>query len=129
LLFLAAVLEAATGVALIVSPPVVVRVLLGEDVLGAGMILGRVSGFALLSLGLACWPGTENGGNRTRVQAVRAMLTYNLLVAAYFAYLRVVPGFSGNLLWPAIVLHALLAVLFARALWKEGSEANPRRNA
>jgi hypothetical protein len=37
--------------------------------------------------------------------------------------------FSAILLWPAVVLHALLALLFARALWMEGSETSPGGNA
>ena len=129
LLALAAAIEAATGITLIVSPPFVAWLLLRTDVAGAGVHLGRVGGFGLLALAIACWPSAENAGSRTHVQALRAMLIYNSLAAAYLAYLRVGSGFSGILLWPAIVLHAVLALLFARAVWKESSQASPRRNS
>jgi hypothetical protein len=122
LLILGAVLEVAAGLVLILSPLVFVHLLLGADVSGTGFILGRVAGFGLLSLGVACWPGSDNGG--TRVQSVLAMLTYNSLVAAYLAYLGVARGFSGILLWPVVVLHGVLALLFARAAWKRPSTSS-----
>jgi len=46
LLGLAAVLEAATGLALMIYPPLVTRLLLGDEVSGAGEALGRLAGFA-----------------------------------------------------------------------------------
>ena len=54
LLAIAAIVEAATGLALIASPPIVTRLLLGADVSGLANALGRVGVFALMSLGLAC---------------------------------------------------------------------------
>ena len=115
LLVLASVLEVSAGLVLILSPSVFVHLLLGADVIGTGFILGRVAGFGLLSLGIACWPGADIG---TRVQSVLAMLTYNSLVAAYLADLGAARGFSGSLLWPVVVIHGVLALLFARAAWK-----------
>ena len=113
LLGLAAVIEAATGLALMIHPPLVTRLLLGDGVSGVGEALGRVAGFALLSLGLACWPGLESGGaNRP---ALRALLTYNLLATLYLAYLGIGSRSVGSLLWPAVVLHAVLTLLLARA--------------
>ena len=106
------------------SPPFVAWLLLRSDVPGAGVPLGRVGGLALLAFAIACWPNAENAG-KTQGQALSAMLIYNSLAAAYLAYLRVGSGFSGTLLWPVIVLHAVLALLFARAVWKESSQASP----
>ena len=48
------------------------------------------------------------------MQAVRGLFTYNLLAAVYLGYLRGSGSFAGDLLWPAAVLHGLLAVLLAR---------------
>lgn len=109
LLALAAMSEAVTGLALIFQPALVVRLLLGAELSGAGPALGRVAGLALFSLGLACWPRGE-----ATLPALRAMLTYNLLAAAYFAYLRLDGETVGWLLLPAITIHAVLALLFAR---------------
>ena len=59
LLTLSASIEAATGVALMAVPSVVVRLLLGGEISGASIPIGRVAGFGLLSLGVACWPGRD----------------------------------------------------------------------
>ena len=109
LLALFAVLEAATGLALMIDPRVVARLLLGADVSGAGIAVGRVAGFALLSLGLACWPGGDVA-SRT-ASALRAMLTYNVLVTCYLIFLGIGSQFVGVLLWPAVAIHGLLTVL------------------
>ena len=54
LFLVAAVVEAATGLGLIVVPEVVVRLLFGGDLAGVGFAIGRIAGFALLSIGLLC---------------------------------------------------------------------------
>lgn len=113
LLNVAAVIEAATGLALMIYPPLVTRLLLGDDVSGAGMALGRVAGFALLGLGLACWPRLDSASANT--PALRALLTYNLLATLYLAYLGIGGRLVGSLLWPAVVIHAVLTILLARA--------------
>ena len=110
LLPLAAAIEAATGAALIISPRAVTSLLLGADLSGAGIAVGRVAGIALLSLGLVCWISRQDG-NKTAV--VAGMLTYNLLVTAYLMYLGFGRELVGILLWPATVIHAVLTLLFA----------------
>jgi hypothetical protein len=42
------------------------------------------------------------------------MLTYGALVTVYLAFLGLVGGFTGILLWPAVVVHAILTVLLGR---------------
>lgn len=61
-LVLAAASEAATGVALLVVPSLVVQLLLGEELTGVAIPVARVLGIALIALGVACWPGTPLGG-------------------------------------------------------------------
>ena len=106
LLVLAAVAEAATGVALLIVPSLVGRLLLGEELTGVAIPVARVLGIALIALGVACWPGT----------ALCGMLTYSAAVTLYLLYL----GFAAvsPLLWPAVVLHAVLTLLLARAWCK-----------
>jgi hypothetical protein len=87
LLTLTAIIEAATGLTLMAVPSVVVRLLLGGEISGASIPLGRVAGFGLLSLGMACWPGRDP--TRTRAPAFRAMLTYNSLAALYLLSLGI----------------------------------------
>ena len=43
------------------------------------------------------------------------MLTYSAAVTLYLAYIGFVGGFAGILLWPAVVLHAILTVLLLLA--------------
>jgi len=118
LLTLTAVIEAATGLALMAVPPVVVRLLLGGEISGASIPLGRVAGFGLLSLGMACWPGRNATGNTG--PALRAILTYNSLATLYLLRLGVGGEWVGPLLWPAVGVHGILSLLLARQ-WRLGS--------
>jgi hypothetical protein len=112
LLTLTTIIEAATGLALMAVPSVVARLLLGGEISGAGIPLGRVAGFGLLSLGMACWPGRDPAGNT--VPAFRAMLTYNSLATLYLLCLGIGGEWVGPLLWPAVALHGILSLLLAR---------------
>jgi hypothetical protein len=116
LLGLAAVLEAATGLVLMIHPTLVAQLLFGDGVSGAGMALSRVAGFALLALGVACWPGREAGSGD--VPAFRAMLTYSLLVTIYLVYLGGVVHLAGILLWPAVAAHVVFTLLLVVA-WRK----------
>ena len=112
LLTLTAIIEGTTGLALMTAPSVVVRLLLGSEISGAGIPLGRVAGFGLLSLGIACWPGRGTAGYTT--PALRAMLTYNSLATLYLLSLGIRGEWVGRLLWPAAVVHGILSLLLAR---------------
>jgi hypothetical protein len=111
LIAVAAGVEVAAGLIFIISPPLVVRLILNADLNAAGDAVGRVAGFGLLGLGLACWPGSASGSGRN---AVRGLLAYNLLAAILFIYLGVRGTLVGVLLWPAAVLHAGLAIALGR---------------
>ena len=102
---LAAVGEAATGVALLIVPSLVGRLLLGEELPGIAIHVARVAGIALIALGVACWPGPPRVG----------MLIYSAAVTLYLAYVGFAGGLTGILLWPAVVLHVILTALLARA--------------
>ncbi len=53
-LVIAALAETATGIALIVAPAPVVRLLLGAELEATAVPVARVAGLALVGLGLAC---------------------------------------------------------------------------
>jgi hypothetical protein len=108
-----AAIEFVTGLALIIAPRAVVELLFGGTLGGPGVPVGRIGGIALLSLALACWPYSEAlGGMRS---AHVALLIYNLLVAALLFYLGWTGEFTGFLLWPAALLHGVIALLLAFA--------------
>ena len=104
-LLLAAVGEATTGVALLIVPALVGRLLFGVELTGVAIPVARVTGIALIALGVACWPGPPLVG----------MLTYSAVVTLYLAYVGFTGGLTGILLWPAVVLHVILTALLTRA--------------
>lgn len=103
-LIFAAVAEATTGLALLVVPSLVGQLLLGQELAGVTIPVARVTGIALVGLGIACWPGPPLAG----------MLIYSVAVTLYLAYVGFAGGFVGVLLWPAVALHGALSILLAR---------------
>ena len=102
--------ESTTGLAAIVIPSIVLLLLFGVEANEISITISRLAGIALLSLGIACWPGDHF------TQALRSMSIYNLLVAIFFIYIGLSSSLVGILLWPVIILHALLAILLVRNL-------------
>lgn len=101
---LAAAGEAATGLALLVAPTWVVAWLLGGAAAGVAVMAARVLGIALLALALACWPGPPR----------RGMRVYSVGVALYLGALGLSGAATGPLLWPAVLLHGVLALALTR---------------
>jgi hypothetical protein len=104
-LILAAGAEVATGVALLMVPSLVGRLLLGEALTGVAVAVARVTGIALIALGIACWPGPP----------VVGMLIYSAAITLYLAYVGFAGGLTGILLWPAVVLHGILTALLMKS--------------
>jgi hypothetical protein len=113
-LVLAAVAEIATGAALLVVPSLVGQILLGAQLVDIAVTVARVAGIALVALGIACWPGPPMLG----------MLTYSAAVTLYLAYIGLWGASDGTLLWPAVVLHAILTALLTRAFMSDNG-SNP----
>ena len=110
-LTLTAIIEAATGFGLIVIPSVVVRLLLGSPLdTPAVVTLGRVAGAALLALGVACWLARNDRQSRAARGLVVAMLVYNIVATAVLAFAGIGLGLHGVALWPAVLLHAVMAI-------------------
>ena len=86
-------------------PPIVVRLLFRADDTGAGILVSRFAGIALLGLCVACWPSDTPG------QPGYGMLTYSVVVTLYLVMVG-----AGLLLSPAVLVHSVLAVLFIREL-------------
>jgi hypothetical protein len=116
LLAVTALAEAGTGLALMLVPALVGRWLLGTELAGAAVPVARVAGIALLALGIACWPGAT---------ALCGMLTYGLLVTLYLGWLAVGGQWAGPLLWPAVVLHAILTLLLG-GMWLKARKVGVR---
>ena len=110
----AAVVEAATGLALIIVPSLIGRLLFGAEFTGVANPAARVTGIALLALGVGCWPGST---------AFCGMLTYSALATLYLLYLAIRGEWVGPLLWPVVALHGILSALLARA-WFQSRTPN-----
>jgi hypothetical protein len=111
LLVTTAVLEAATGVALLAVPAVVVSLLLGASLdTPGGFVIARVTGAATLSLGLACWFARHDGQSRAFRGVIAAMLAYNIVVVAVLTHAGLGMGLAGVGLWPAAGVHTALAI-------------------
>src|SRR5262249_36883990 len=76
-LVFAAVAEIVTGLALLIVPSLVGQLLLNEELADIAIPVARVTGLALIGLGLACWPGPP----------ILGMLVYSTLVMLYLAYI------------------------------------------
>jgi hypothetical protein len=110
LLTVTALLETSTGLALLLSPPLVVALLLGASPdAPASLVVSRVAGAALLSLGISCWLARDDGSSRAGRGLVAAVLVYNSATVAVLAGAAAGSGLFGPLLWPVVVLHASLA--------------------
>lgn len=100
--------EVATGLALLLVPAFVGRLLLGAELTGISISVARVTGIALIALGISCLPGL----------ALLGMLAYGALATVYLAYLGIRGEWAGPLLWPAVAVHAILTVLLTAAWLK-----------
>jgi hypothetical protein len=111
LLTTTAAVETGTGVALAVAPSAVVLVLLGSPLDSpAGLVIGRILGAALFSLGAACWLARDDALGRTAVGLITSMLLYNIAAVSVLGYARIGLGMSGIGLGPGVILHSSLAV-------------------
>ena len=116
LLAVAAVLEVVTGIALIAIPSLVVKLLFAADIAGIAIVTSQFAGLALLSMGVVSWP------RGSALSALYGMLTYGSLATLGLLCLALTGKWNGPLLWPAVVLHAILTLLFARACFKPQAE-------
>lgn len=119
LLKLTALIEAGTGLGLIAVPTVVVRLLLGGELLGAGVPLGRVAGVALLALGIACWLASSDAQSCAARGIVSAMALYNIGVALILTLFGIQSQSIGLALWPAVILHAIMTVWCIASLMRK----------
>lgn len=117
-LLLAAASEAATGLALLIVPSIIGRLLLGQELVGVAIPVARMLGIALIALGAACWPGWT---------ALCGMLAYSLMATGYLGWLGIRGEWVGLMLWPAVLLHVVIAILLGR-VWLISPKPGGRNN-
>jgi hypothetical protein len=105
LLGFTALAEGGFGLLLVVAPAAVGRLLFDADVSGIAITVGRLTGMCLIALAIACWPSGESRS------ALYGMLTWSVLAMLYLLRIGIRGAPVGSLLWPAVVVHGVIAVL------------------
>ena len=106
-----AVIEVGAGLALLGFPSAVAMLLLGTPLeTPAALTVARVGGAGLLALGVACWLARGDTQSPAARGLVGAMLLYNAAAVAVLAHAGIGLGLHGALLWPAVFLHAAMAL-------------------
>jgi hypothetical protein len=121
LLGIAALIECLTGVAIILVPGIVIALLLGVEANSAALMIARVFGVALLSIGVSCWGATTDGGGPARAGTLKAITLYNAGVGLSLVTYASTGMAHGWLVWIAGALHLGLAAAFAAT----GYSGNP----
>ena len=121
LLIVMALVEAPTGVLLLLAPAVVAGLLLGAPLdEPVTVIIARIAGAALLAAGVACWMAREDGSSRAGRGLITAMLLYNAVAVTVLASAGAAQGLAGILMWPTVALHAGLALWCSSRLLSSG---------
>ena len=111
LLIATALVETATGLILLVSPTLVVAFLLGASLdAPAAVIVARIAGAALLSLGSACWLARNDVQTGAARALVAAILLYNVGAVVILGNAGIRSLSVGVALWPTVVVHLAMAV-------------------
>jgi hypothetical protein len=106
-----ALVEAATGLCLIFLPTIVFAVLLGLDHPTVDAIfVGRLAGVALFAIGIASWIARVDTRNPAQFGLLAGILIYDAAASMLLAFAGSILKMIGILLWPAVAIHAILAV-------------------
>lgn len=113
LLTVAGVVECLAGLAFFLSPGVTTALLLGAEPDSVGVMIGRVAGVALLSLGVACWGARADAGGAARMGTLRALTLYNAGAGLLLVIFAAMGKAGGPVVWTVGVLHLSFAAAFA----------------
>jgi len=114
-----AVVEVGAGLALLVLPSLACSQLFGSAPdTPVGVAVARIAGAALIAIGLACWFGRHEPKSRAARGLVGTLVLYNVVVLAVLVHSGLSAGLSGDGLWPAASVHAVMAVWCAVSLFR-----------
>ena len=123
LLIVTALAEVGTGVVLLVQPSVVFRLLLGVSFEAPeAVVVGRITGAALLAIGVACWLARNDRHSPAQRGVLIGVLIYDAAAAVLLAYAALELSLAGIVLWPAAALHTVLAGWCVACLWRQRME-------
>lgn len=111
LLTMTAVIETGPGLLMVFLPSLAATLLFGSALDSpAGLTAGRSAGAALVAIGVASWLTRNDGHSRAARGLVAALTVYNASIVAIFAYAGLALGLSSTGFWPAVLVHAAMAV-------------------
>jgi hypothetical protein len=120
-----AVIEIGAGLALLCFPSTTVTLLVGAPLEApAAFTVARVGGAGLLALGVACWLARCDTQSRAARGLVAAVLLYDVAAIVILAFAGIGFGLHGAVLWPAVVLHALMSIWCVACLRQKSHEYN-----
>lgn len=119
-LLIAAWFEILVGASFVLALNLQSQMLFGATVEGAGAGFGRLAGIALIGLGVACLPAKLE---EARQRAVRVLFVYNIGAAILIAWIGATTTFSGVVLWPIVLVHAVIALALALSLRQKSFNA------
>jgi acetyl esterase/lipase len=103
-------IEVAAGLGLVLAPALVTGLLLGEELVApASVVVARVAGIALIAIGATCWLARASAGMGGRTDVIAGLFIYNTAVPVVLVHAAMVLGMRGVGLWPAVILHTVLA--------------------
>jgi len=109
-LIVTAFAEAGTGLCLLVLPAVPIALLLGlTQAAPETLLICRIAGAALLCIGIASCLARNDQRTPAQLGLLTGILLYDLAAAVLLGFAGVALNMVGLALWPAVVLHALLA--------------------
>jgi hypothetical protein len=111
LLIVTAFGEGGIGLLLLILPSVPQALLLGTNQASPeATFFARTAGAGLLAIGVACWLGRSDTFGPAQLGLITGALVYDAAVVALLAYTGLFLNLVGIALWPAVALHAALAV-------------------
>ena len=111
LLLVTAFLEMGAGVPLLFVPAVPLALLLGVgEAASEALLIARITGAALVGIGVASGWTRADEPNDSQFGLLLGILIYDGAAAVLLVYANLGLGMRGMALWPAVVVHAALAL-------------------
>ena len=109
-LLVTALVEVIAGLSLLISPGVPLFLLLGSSSSAPeASIIARVAGVALIAIGVVSAMARHDSGSPALRGVLAGILIYDSVAAVLLAYAGAGMQLAGPALWPAVVLHTVLA--------------------
>jgi hypothetical protein len=124
-LVVTAILEIPLGLCLLLLPAFPLAILLALEAAAVEtLFVGRVAGAALLAIGVTSWMASADTFTRAQLGLLTGLLIYDATAGILLAFAGIVLKMVGLMLWPAVVLHAVLAGWCLICLRPDALDAN-----